>query len=464
MSDVSTRDRASAMKRRARTSVISVAALALTLSMAACSQGSPSGGSSDSPSTAAPAGALSCPTGDGGEGKDPGPKGDPASVPESKGSTENPLKIGTLVPATGSLAVLGPPQLAGVNVAIKEINDAGGVLGKPVEVINRDEGESSTDIASQSVADMMRQGVNVIFGAAASGSTKNVINQITGGGVLEISASNTSPDFTTWDDNNLYFRTAPSDVLQGRTLGNYIAQCGATTLGMIVMNDPYGTGLQTNVKQAFEGAGGQVVAESMFNVGDSQFQSQVDEVTNANPDAIAIFSFDQAKQIIPLLLSKGVDPTKIFLVDGNVLDYSGESSIAKGALEGAQGTIPGTFTSAAFREALKGVDPKLENWTYAGESYDAITLVALASEAAGSTDGKAIAEQMAAVSKDGEKCFDFAGCVTLLREGKDIDYNGYSGPIAFNEAGDPAEALIGIYTYDADNKPVPSRAEEGSLG
>ena len=138
---------------------------------------------------------------------------------------------------TGSLAFLGPPEIAGVNLGIKEVNDAGGVLGKPVEVIHRDSGDTKTDIATQSTSALLGQGVSAVIGAASSGVSKTVINQITGAGVIQFSPANTSPDFTTWDDKGLYWRTAPSDVLQGKVLGNYMATCGAQTVGMVVLND-----------------------------------------------------------------------------------------------------------------------------------------------------------------------------------------------------------------------------------
>ncbi|MER2136457.1 MAG: amino acid ABC transporter substrate-binding protein, partial [Arthrobacter sp.] len=82
---------------------------------------------------------------------------------------------------------------------------------------------------------------------------------------------------------------------------------------------------------------------------------------------------------------------------------------------------------------------------------------------AGSTDGAAMAAELQGVSADGEKCYDFASCVTILREGGDIDYDGYSGPVTFDENGDPTEAFIGIYQFDGENKPVPSRSEVGKL-
>ncbi len=419
------------------------------------------GAGAETTTDAASASALACPPSEGGAGAEAGEKGDPSSVPESETTSPEPLRIGSLLPTTGTLAFLGPPEIAGVDLAINEINEAGGVLGQDVTITHRDSGDTTTDIATQSVTDLLSQNVNAIVGAASSGVSKTVINQITGAGVIQFSPANTSPEFTDWDDNGLYWRTAPSDVLQGRTLGSYIMECGAQTVGMITLNDSYGTGLQGNIQETVEGAGGQVVANEMFNTGDSQFSSQVDAVAAAEPDAIVLISFDEAKSIIPLLVAKGIDASTLFMVDGNTSDFS--EDFDAGTLEGAQGTIPGPFTGTEFQDALATVNPDLTSYAYSGESYDAVTLIALAAEAAGSVDGVAIAAELEAVSKDGTKCFDFAGCVTLLRDGEEIDYDGVSGPVTFDENGDPTEAAIGIYQYDADNRPQPSRSEVGQL-
>jgi branched-chain amino acid transport system substrate-binding protein len=383
------------------------------------------------------------------------------TVPASSTTTDTALKIGTLLPTTGALSYLGPPEIAGVNLAVKEINEAGGVLGKPVDVVHRDSGDTTTDIATQSVTSLLGQGVSAIIGAASSGVSKTVINQITGAGVVQFSPANTSVDFTAWDDKGLYWRTAPSDVLQGSVLGNYAASCGAQTLGMLVLNDSYGLGLGKKLKETFEKAGGKIVAEELFNEGDSQFSSQVDAVVAAKPDAIAVISFVQGKSIIPLLTGKGIKAEQIFLVDGNTVDYS--KDFQSGTLTKAHGTIPGTSAGDDFKKSLLGIDPALKDFIYAGESWDAANLISLAAEAAKSTKGVDIAKQLQAVSKDGEKCFSFASCVTLLRQGKDIDYDGQSGPVTFADSGDPSEATIGVYEYKEDNKITLVKEEFGKL-
>ncbi|OAE01184.1 ABC transporter substrate-binding protein [Arthrobacter sp. OY3WO11] len=446
---------------QAGTRVAKLTALGIGVAFMATACGGSSTPTATESSAPAAAAGIACPATEGSGGAAASQPAETPSVPPSTGSTETPLRIGSLLPTTGSLAFLGPPEIAGVNLGIDEVNKAGGVLGKPVEVIHRDSGDTKTDIATQSTSALLGQGVSAIIGAASSGVSKTVINQITGAGVIQFSPANTSPDFTTWDDKGLYWRTAPSDVLQGKVLGNYMATCGAQTVGMIVLNDAYGTGLASNIKSAFEAAGGQVVAEELFNEGDTQFSSQVDKIIAAKPDAIALITFDQAKSIVPLMTGKGVKATQMFLVDGNTSDYS--KDFQPGTLKGARGTIPGTFAQEDFKKKLLAIDPALKDYSYAGESYDAVNLIALAAEAAQSTKGVDIAAKLKEVSEGGEKCTSYGACVTLIREGKDADYDGQSGPVTFSEAGDPTEAYIGIYEYQDDNKYTAVKEEFGKL-
>jgi len=362
------------------------------------------------------------------------------------------LKIGTLLPQSGTLAFLGPPEEAGVALAVKDINDAG--LGITIEPIYRDSGDTTTDIATVSVTDLLSQDVSAIVGAASSGVSKTVIDKITGAGVVHFSPANTSPDFTNYPDQGLYWRTAPSDLLQGEVLGNQILQDGNSTLGLIVLNDAYGTGLAKSLKETFEGGGGEVVAESLFNEGDSNFAAQIADVTAANPDAIAIITFDQAKVIVPALVGAGYPGGQLYFVDGNLSDYS--KDFAPGLVTGAKGTLPGldVGTLGDFTTRLKEIDPTLTDFSYAAESYDTVMLIALAAFAANDVKGQSIADYLRQVSGgtgDGTKVTDFKSAAEALVKGEQIDYDGFSGPVTFDENGDPTEATIGLYEYNADN-------------
>jgi ABC-type branched-subunit amino acid transport system substrate-binding protein len=362
------------------------------------------------------------------------------------------LKIGTILPQSGALAFLGPPEEAGVKLAVKDINDAN--LGIKVDATYRDSGDTTTDTATVSVTDLLSQNVSAIVGAASSGVSKTVIDQIVAAGVVQFSPANTSADFTNYPDKGLYWRTAPSDVLQGEVLGNQIAEDGNSTLGLIVLNDSYGTGLAKSVTKAFEGAGGKVVATSLFNEGDSNFAAQISEVTAKNPDAIALVTFDQAKVITPKLVGSGFPGKKLYFVDGNLADYS--KDFAPGLIAGAKGTLPGLDVGKLgdFTTRLKSVDPTLKDYSYAAESYDAVVLIALAAYAANDVKGQSIADYLRQVSGGtgkGTKFTDFASAAAALKKGTQVDYDGFSGPVTFDEHGDPTEATIGIYQYDAAN-------------
>jgi branched-chain amino acid transport system substrate-binding protein len=376
--------------------------------------------------------------------------------------TDAELKIGSLLPTTGNLAFLGPPEIAGVDAAVKEINEAGGVLGKCVSVSHKDSGDTTTDTATQSATALINEGVDAIVGAASSGVSLSVIDQITGAGVVQMSPANTAPDLSTYADNGFYFRTAPSDVLQGRVLGNLITGDGNEKVGFLTIQDPYGTGLYENAKISVEAAGGSVVANEEFAPGTKNFSAQVDKVLAAGPDAIAVISFDEAKSILPELIKvKGFDPSKLYLVDGNTGNYG--EAFTDFSIEGAQGTIPGVVATDETKAKWAGVNPDLKDFAYAAESYDAVILIALAAIAGGAADGATIKANLKAVSEGGEKVTDFATAVQMLKDGKDIDYDGLSGPITFDDNGDPTEAYVGIYKYGADNNNTPTKSEYGKL-
>ncbi len=378
------------------------------------------------------------------------PSGPAAPANEADGT----LTVGTLLPQTGSLAFLGPPEFAGVDLAVAEINANGGVLGKDIVKFDSDSGDTSTNIASQSTQRLLSQKVDVIVGAASSGVSKTVIDAITGAGVVQISPANTSPDFTDYPDKGLYFRTAPSDVLQGRILGDQIIADGNTSVGILALQDAYGTGLTANVKKSVEGAQGEVVAEVIYDPKAAEFTAEVSKIKAADPAAVVVIGFDETAKIIQELAKQGIGPQDgkpLYLVDGNTGNALGEK-LPKGILKDVKGTIPGVAAPGDLRARLLKTDPALKDFSYSSESYDAVVVVALAAELAKSDAGKDIAAKMIEVTTGGEKCTTIKQCFDLAKAGTDFDYDGVSGPIEFDDNGDPTEASVGVYTYGPDNK------------
>ena len=385
------------------------------------------------------------------------------------GAADKTLSVTSILPLTGALAYLYPPMEAGAALAVEDINAAGGVLGNKVEFTALDSGDGNNlAVSTQSATQAIASGTDVVLGAAASGVTRNIINQITGAGIVEISPSNTAPDLSTWADNGYYFRTAPSDNLQGRIVANQILQDGAQNVVILYANNSYGTGLEAVAKTQLSAAGASVKAFS-FPEGETNFGSVVAKVTAAKPDAVLIISYDEAKKAIPALKSAKYPGNQIYLVDGNTVDFS-KTSFGK-YVRGAQGTIPGAKTTAAFGKRLADEYAKLHpgkvlsDFTYGPESYDAVVLAALAAEAAGTATGAAIKSELTNVSLTGKgktTVTSFAAGQKAIAAGKKVNYDGFSGPIEFDKNGDPTGAFIGIYKYNANGKNILVRTVAGN--
>ena len=226
-----------------------------------------------------------------------------------KGANDGVFTVGTLLPVTGSLAFLGPPEVDAVKLAINDINAAGGVPGfKKVVLEEGDSGDSSTNTATQTVNRLLPKNVDVLIGAASSSVTLNVLDLVTSNGVLMISPANTSPALTTAKDHGLYWRTAPSDVLQGQFLGTLILQDGHSKVAIMSLQDAYGDGLNANVTKAITDGGGQVVANVVYDPKATDFSADVAKVKAAGPDAIVLIGFDESAQVIQELVKQGIGP------------------------------------------------------------------------------------------------------------------------------------------------------------
>ena len=236
------------------------------------------------------------------------------------------LTIGSILPQTGSLAFLGPPMFAAFDLAIADINDAGGVLGQPVVGIPGDSGDATTDTANQTVDRLLSQNVDAIIGAASSGVSLTVIDKITGAGVVQFSPANTSKTLSDYPDKGLYFRTAPSDILQGAVLGEIIASDGAATVGIIARNDSYGTGLVEDLTAALTEAGVEVVETRIYAEDAQTFDAEVEAISAANPEAVVLIAFNEASKILTTMVEQGIGPKDlpIYLTDGSIGNALGE--------------------------------------------------------------------------------------------------------------------------------------------
>lgn len=381
--------------------------------------------------------------GDGG-GDDPGGNGE---------MFEGTFTLGLMLPQTGGLATFGQGMIAAAELAVQDVNEAGGVWGNDVATVLQDEGPAEEPEVVQAAADaMISQGANAVIGAAASGATENVIELLYNQKVVQISPSNTGTALSNHEFGDYYFRTAPSDVLQGSTLAEVALEDGHQTMAIMGQQTAYGEPLASQIEEVFTAGGGEVVTTEFYDLAQTEYAAEAQAMANSGADAFVLISYEESRQIIPALVGAGLDPaeTQWYFVDGNNLDYS--EDFDEGLMEGVKATTPGTAPEDLFTR-VDEFRPGTPERVYVPESYDAVITAALAAIAANADDQDTIRDAMFEVVTGGTKCTEFSECKQLLEDGGDIDYDGQTGPISWmpETGGDPTEATIGIFEYGADN-------------
>jgi branched-chain amino acid transport system substrate-binding protein len=248
-------------------------------------------------------------------------------------------------------------------------------------------------------------------------------------------------------------------------MGDLVISDGYANVGIMALQDPYGEGLAENVTISVEEGGGTIAGDGpiIYDPNAANYATEVTQMAANAPDAIVLIGFAETLTIIPELVAQGIGPQDVplYFVDGNLSNYGDQ--LPAGTLDGSKGTLPGAETTSDFQARALEIDPALEDFSYAPESYDAAILIALAAVAAEDDGAESIAARLVDISKEGTKCTTFEECVGLLEDGEDIDYDGASGPIEFSDVGDPTQATIGIYQYGPDNTYTNLEFREGQL-
>lgn len=367
------------------------------------------------------------------------------------------LTMAYVLPETGQLAFLGPPIIAGFQLAIDQINEAGGVNGAEVLQDGGDEGDGDGTIANQTVDRLLAEGVHVIMGAASSGISLTIIDKITAAGVAQCSPSNTSPTFTNYDDGGLYFRAAPTDALQGPVLAEQIVAAGGTNVAVLARADDYGQGLLNATVAALGDQGATVAVETTYDPMAQSFDAEVQQVVDSGADAVALIAFDEGARILSTMIERGVGPADIIVFGADGIASNDTPGLVDpnnpAVLAGMRTTSPTPASDEGFNTALSEFAPDITDTLFAAEGYDCAIAAALAAHAGGSNSSASIAENMVAVTGGGTKCTSYAECLELLDAGEDIDYDGPSGPMDFTDAGEPSQGTYALSEF----------TEEGTL-
>lgn len=364
------------------------------------------------------------------------------------------LRIGTIFPSTGASAFIAPAQVAGVEVAIKEINEAGGVNGVPVEVFHRDSADAAVQKTEESFADLVTKAVDVIIGPSSSVLAERLIPLAVDAGVAVISPAATFPKLSTIPDDGLFFRTIPSYAHQGTLLGEYLSEGGPVKVALVYLDDELGVAIEESLRPSLDEAGSSLAIAEKFDATTTDFAPTIAAVKDAEPDLVVLsapFSaMEQSKALITQLSAAGFGGSKLWLTSQNTADYS--QALPVGLLKDVNGIIEGVVPDDGFVARLKQSDPAIVNSKYGAEAYDATILAALAAIVAGDDGGPSIAMALHDVSIGGIKCASFGECIDVLKTQDDIDYDGLAGPLNFTATGDITPAWYSIYAYNAENR------------
>tara|TARA_R110002051_G_scaffold8185_5_gene34727 strand:+ start:4091 stop:5278 length:1188 start_codon:yes stop_codon:yes gene_type:complete len=362
------------------------------------------------------------------------------------------LTIGALVPESGALEKFGPAVSAAIALAAQDVNDANANL--TVNVETRDSGDSTGTTAEDAATELLAARATVIIGGLSNGISKKVIDKITDAGVVEISPANDSPDFSNYDDSQLYWRTSPSCALEGSALGAEMADRVDGSIAILSEDVLCGAVLPRSVSETFLRGGGEVLYQESIDEDATGLDDKIAAAIEAKPDAVAIVGSKQAEKIAKAFIAAGYSGDQLFF-SGLSLGERG-SGFAAGSLTGSIVTHPGLdiATISDFTDRLLEINPSLKDFSYAAESYDAVILASLAALASQKISGEGIASKLQEVSGgsgDGEVAVNFADAAKIVLDGGTVDYDGVSGPITLSDNGDPQGAIIGIYQYGSDN-------------
>ncbi len=343
------------------------------------------------------------------------------------------IKIGCILDLSGDLAPMGARMLDGAKLAVEEINAAGGVLGKQVELVAED-GKTDPAAGLDRVKKLIEiDGVQVIAGPMISGSSKLAIPYAKEHKVPLITMSATAFELSELEGTEWFFRACLMDDAQGRVLADVIMDKGYTRVASIVLDNLYGKGVEKALIEGLEEGGwqGEVVVTVHYDEAKKDYRTELGQIKDSNPDVVLIVSYaDDGIIVFKQALEMGLDSIAWLGCDGNY--GSGlfkeprsaefmEKAIVAGTRTVGSGSTYDEFV-AKYTEEF-GEAPEI----YCDTTYDAVWAAAKAIEAAGVYDGVAIR--------------------TALTK---LEFEGASGPISFNEKGDRASGSFELWKVVKD--------------
>ena len=360
------------------------------------------------------------------------------------------VKIGFLGGFTGPIESLTPPIFAAAELAVKHVNEQGGILASEQLTMPSGDSTCADATAAANAADRLVNSENVTaaVGPLCSGAFISAANNAAiPGGMVLVSPSATAPTISEIEDNDLLYRTTPSDAYQGEVMARLIQGKGIDTVAVTYVNNDYGKGLADAFATAFEGLGGTVTANEAHEDGKADYRAEIGSLASSGAEWLGVMGYaDGSGQTVVRQAIEGGDFLDFFGGDGMIsqtfVDGVGADNLSSfiGTRTGTP-DVPGAAVYAGLAEA-EGLDP---NATFASQAYDAAFLLALAIQKNGSADREGLAAALRDVaSAPGEVILpgEWEKAVKLISEGADINYEGASGAHEFDAAGDVPGVIV----------------------
>jgi branched-chain amino acid transport system substrate-binding protein len=371
-----------------------------------------------------------------------------AALAGPAGAQDCTITVGAVMSLTGAAGPFGQAASKSVELAFRDINEAGGVNGCRMEVDIRDaqtQGAAAVDAAKQLVE---IKGVPLIIGGIISSVSMPILTSVSApSGVVQISPASSSPSFTelaaSGQTNGYWFRTITSDALQGVAVAKYAVDQGLTRLAVIHVNNDFGVNMVREFSRAYEALGGTITSVTPYNEGQSSYQPEVTAGLGGGPEGLYLVAYPgDGTTVARTWISQG--GPQVFLLNDGMNSAEFINDVGAQYLNQAYGTSSGTvrtpstdYFSTAYPE-FSGLD-----WQSpaADRAYDAAAIAALAIAKAGSTEPGAIRDSVRAVlDPAGETIHagaaEFAKALALIAEGRPIRYVGVIGPVQFDANGD----------------------------
>ncbi len=364
------------------------------------------------------------------------------------------LLIGAILPRTGAAAELGLSMSDALALATIEINDAGGVDGMPVRVIEREEGDNEAT-ATLAMLELIQLGVDAIIGPTSSTNTLATLGTAVDAGVLTCSPTATALALDSFPDKGLFIRTIASDSLQAEALASLVESSGTSSAVIVYVDDNYGRPFAQQTRAAVLGEGTIVTAMVGFTASEESIAAAVDAVVATQAEVVVVIADGTTGPAIISAIDDASSIAPTYVVnDAMRRPATSAQPFGRSLSARIEGVSALAYpTAASFMESLRGVNPNATG-LFAQNGYDCLNAIALAALAAESDQPAAIARQIPIVTDQGTPCSNFAACAESLAAGRQINYSGPGRDLIIGSDGEVLTALFERFMFDADGRDI----------